>query len=205
MFVAVFESLFHVRLKGIIRNPYSTTDYVINASLVIEGLSHQIQMDLQHIGGESIVNGDIRSLSNLIHILYRCVDMAGRKSRKSRGMARDLSLSFSSDSISTHNSAFIPGDIDGNLRTRFSLGGNLEPRTTQTYFTKERKDKFIDSSLKNDGMWGDADKRATRERWFVDNFRSKEIHYPKSGTENQMMLRKVYLTLYLKTHSHSLT
>ena len=75
MFVAIFESLFQVRLEGIIRNPYSTMDYVINAQLVVDGLSHQIQMDLQHISGESIVNGDIRALSNLIHILYRCVNM----------------------------------------------------------------------------------------------------------------------------------
>ena len=75
MFVAIFESLFQVRLEGIIRNPYTTMDYVINAQLVVDGLSHQIQMDLQHISGESIVNGDVRALSNLIHILYRCVNM----------------------------------------------------------------------------------------------------------------------------------
>ena len=75
MFVAVFESLFQVRLEGIIRHPYTMTDYKINAQLVVDGLSHQIQTDLQHISGESIVNGDIRSVSNLVNILYRCVNM----------------------------------------------------------------------------------------------------------------------------------
>ena len=75
MFVALFESLFKLRLGGIVRNPYSKMDYIINAQLVVDGLSHQIQMDLQHITGESIVAGDLRSLTNLIHILFRCVNM----------------------------------------------------------------------------------------------------------------------------------
>ena len=75
MFVALFESLFKLRLDGIVRNPYSKMDYIINAQLVVDGLSNQIQMDLQHITGESIVAGDLRSLTNLIHILFRCVNM----------------------------------------------------------------------------------------------------------------------------------
>lgn len=36
MFVAVFESLFHVRLEGIIRNPQSRDEYAHNAQRVID-------------------------------------------------------------------------------------------------------------------------------------------------------------------------
>lgn len=36
MFVAVFESLFHVRLEGIIRNPQNREEYAHNAQRVID-------------------------------------------------------------------------------------------------------------------------------------------------------------------------
>ena len=36
MFVAVFESLFHVRLEGIIRNPQNGEEYAHNAQQVID-------------------------------------------------------------------------------------------------------------------------------------------------------------------------
>ncbi len=75
MFVAIFESLFHTRIDGIIRNPTSKTDYEENAQLVVDNLSDQIQMDLKHITGESIVKGDLRALSNLVHILVRIVSI----------------------------------------------------------------------------------------------------------------------------------
>ena len=38
MFVAVFESLFHVRLEGIIRNPQNKDEYAHNAQRVIDRL-----------------------------------------------------------------------------------------------------------------------------------------------------------------------
>jgi hypothetical protein len=75
MFVAVFESLFHVKIDEVIRNPQSKIDYAVNAQLVIDSLSDQIQMDLKHITGQSIVDGDIRALSNLVHILVRIVSI----------------------------------------------------------------------------------------------------------------------------------
>lgn len=78
MFVALFESLFHVRLEGIVRNPYTSMDYTINAQLVVDGLAGQIDMDLQHIDGQSIVKGDVRSISNLVHIFCRCAKIATR-------------------------------------------------------------------------------------------------------------------------------
>lgn len=75
LIVAVFESLFHQRVDGIIRNPRSKDDYERNAQLIIDSLSDQIQVDLKHITGRSIVSGDLRVLSNLIHILVRIVSL----------------------------------------------------------------------------------------------------------------------------------
>lgn len=79
LFVAVFESLFHQRIKGVIRTPQSEKDYEHNAQLVIDSLSDQIQLDLRHITGKSIVSGDIRVLSNLVHILVRIVSLTRYK------------------------------------------------------------------------------------------------------------------------------
>lgn len=75
MIVAVFESLFHQKIDGIVRNPTSIKHYERNAQLVIDSLSDQIQLDLQHITGKSIVSGDLRVLSNLVHILVRIVSL----------------------------------------------------------------------------------------------------------------------------------
>jgi len=75
MFVAVYESLFHVRLEGIIRSPQTKDEYAENAQIVIDGLSQQINLNLQHITGKGIVGGDIRALSNLVHIFVRLVSI----------------------------------------------------------------------------------------------------------------------------------
>lgn len=85
MIVAVFESLFHQRIDGIVRNPKSIIHYERNAQLVIDSLSDQIQLDLQHITGKSIVSGDLRVLSNLVHILVRIVSLTSQESLTSYG------------------------------------------------------------------------------------------------------------------------
>ena len=77
LFVAVYESLFHEKIIGVIRAPKSVDDYENNAQLVIDSLSDQIQLDLKHISGKSIVTRDIRVLSNLVHILLRIVSLTG--------------------------------------------------------------------------------------------------------------------------------
>lgn len=79
LIVAVFESLFHQRVDGVIRNPRSKEDYERNAQLIIDSLSDQIQLDLKHITGRSIVSGDLRVLSNLVHILVRIVSLTRYK------------------------------------------------------------------------------------------------------------------------------
>ena len=56
MFVAIFEAMFQVRLKGIIRKPSHVKDYEHNAQGVIDALGNSIlNMDLSHISGSSIV------------------------------------------------------------------------------------------------------------------------------------------------------
>lgn len=75
LFVAVYESLFHQKIPGVIRNPVSRSEFERNAQLVIDSLSDQIQLDLKHITGRSIVGGDLRVLSNLVHILVRIVSL----------------------------------------------------------------------------------------------------------------------------------
>lgn len=75
MFVAVFESLFRFRVEGINRNPRSREDYAANAQHVINHVSEQIQMDLKHISGHAIVDGEFRALSNLVHIFVRILSI----------------------------------------------------------------------------------------------------------------------------------
>lgn len=71
MFVAVYESLLHIRLDGIIRSPQNRNDYAHNAQILINDLSAKIDVDLQHITGKAISEGDVTSLSNVVDILHR--------------------------------------------------------------------------------------------------------------------------------------
>lgn len=77
LFVAIYEALFQERIYGIIRTPKVYNDYERNAQLVIDSLGDQIQVDLKHINGRSIVTGDLRVLSNLVSILLRIVSLTG--------------------------------------------------------------------------------------------------------------------------------
>lgn len=71
IFVAIFESVYHTRIEGIIRSPVTKEDYEHNAQLVIDRLSEQINSELTHITGEQIVNGDTIALRNLVNIFMR--------------------------------------------------------------------------------------------------------------------------------------
>ena len=113
LFVAVFESLFHLRISGIIRSPKTARDYTVNAQLVIDELSQQIQMDLKHITGESIVHGDLQSISNLVNILFRIVGLTHSVSNREDSefpydgnIETFIAAPKSMDSISTHDSDF---------------------------------------------------------------------------------------------------
>ncbi|GMI20547.1 hypothetical protein TeGR_g13519, partial [Tetraparma gracilis] len=69
MFCAIFEAMFQVRLKGIVRKPSHSKDYEHNAQAVIDALSTSIlNMDLSHISGASIVKGDASAIMNLVDI-----------------------------------------------------------------------------------------------------------------------------------------
>lgn len=99
MVVAVFESLYHNRIDGIIRNPTTRKHYEKNAQLMIDSLSDQINIDLTHISGKSIVEGDLQALSNLVYIFKRIV-----------------TLTTANESLSTIDSS--DEDIDGEKRHR---------------------------------------------------------------------------------------
>ena len=103
--MAVFEALFHVRLTGIVRQPTTKEDYEFNVQRVIDGLGAQINMNLQHIPGRAIVQGDIRALSNLVHIfVHFCPKINdGAKAPAAGGTDRpfEVNLPTDMDSIST--------------------------------------------------------------------------------------------------------
>lgn len=225
MFVALFESLFHVRLEGIVRNPYTSMDYTINAQLVVDGLAGQIDMDLQHIDGQSIVKGDVRSISNLVHIFCRCAKIATRSKKGYGGFSKDLSLDVSG-SISTHDSTFITPpmissrnkpfltsmdemDIIDNVfreesakalqlaRKRLSLEAKLEA-------AKIRRDKFqyskeLRAKSLNNQSWRTT-LRVRQHRWQEENAREHDAFLARKANEEQVMLKRVYKAIIKQLH-----
>jgi hypothetical protein len=77
MFVAVVESLYKMKIDGIIRNPQTKADYIQNAQLMINSLSDQLKVDLSYITGEMIVLGNKEALSNLVSIFMRLLSLTG--------------------------------------------------------------------------------------------------------------------------------
>ncbi|GFN82008.1 centrosomal protein of 95 kda [Plakobranchus ocellatus] len=69
LFVVLYESLFSDRLPGIIRQPLSKEDEVLNCQIVIDVLSTEVVKDsLSHIRGADIVAGDSTAILNLLDI-----------------------------------------------------------------------------------------------------------------------------------------
>ncbi|CAM9724565.1 unnamed protein product [Ectocarpus sp. 4 AP-2014] len=69
MFVAIFEAMFQVRQRGVVRKPAHVHNYVHNAQMVVDALAGPIlNMDLSHITGEAIVRGDTVAIRNLVDI-----------------------------------------------------------------------------------------------------------------------------------------
>lgn len=131
MFVAVYESLFRERVDGIIREPKTKEDYVSNVQRVIDALGVHIQMDLEHIRGSSIVEGDPKTLSNLVHIFIRIIAITGSQESQSteeeptfiddqqQGVpAAAMGDGHEGDSISTHESTFAQEAPGGLPRSR---------------------------------------------------------------------------------------
>ncbi|CAK9016301.1 Centrosomal protein of 95 kDa (Cep95) (Coiled-coil domain-containing protein 45) [Durusdinium trenchii] len=68
MFVAIFETLFNVRLKNVIRKPRVVTDYIANAQLVMTALSESLPIDLSFLSGEAIYHGDPMQIHHMLSI-----------------------------------------------------------------------------------------------------------------------------------------
>jgi hypothetical protein len=70
LFVAVFESLFVVRLRGIVRKPSTETEFQHNANLFLSGLKKMLPKGMvqipPEITAESIVSGSIPSITYMI-------------------------------------------------------------------------------------------------------------------------------------------
>ena len=107
MFVAIFENIFQVRLEGIARVPQTYPDYVGNVQRVIDELSRCAGVDLSHISGESIVDGDRVAIQNLVRVFWRVLSVT--KERSSHLSVHDSGQSqFSSDASRTSRHAYEP-------------------------------------------------------------------------------------------------
>ena len=136
-------------------------------------------------------------------------------------ISRDLSLS-NSDSISTHESAFLSDDDAGPnprqsvhkksgeeifreeavkaaklSRKRFSLEAKLEA-------AKLRREKFNNAKGRQAGAKNTAafmtSRKALQKRWTEDTMREKKSFIARRSNEEQVMLRKVYKGLLKRMH-----
>ena len=231
MFVAVFESLFHVRLEGIIRSPQTKEQYIENAQRVIDGLSQQIQTDLKHITGKSIVQGDIKSLSHLISIFVQIVTITSQESRNispSDGLNgiqkndHDI-ISHGSGSITTHESIF----EDKNHPFNFELMTDefhrihkidIKKLMNKGHFMLQQEEKLEGARKRREKLRAekgryysaanqkraDVSSRSMQQRWIEDRLRDEKSYKLKRSSEEHVMLRKIYKGLLHKMHEWKL-
>ncbi|XP_046855690.1 centrosomal protein of 95 kDa-like [Xenia sp. Carnegie-2017] len=74
-FVAVYEGILGEKITGIVENAVSREQRIDNCDRVILTLSHDVlNVDLSHITGENIVNGDETTIQNLLEIFKELLD-----------------------------------------------------------------------------------------------------------------------------------
>jgi len=213
VFVAVFEALYHARIDGIIRKPTSNEDYEHNAQLVIDNLSDQINIDLTHISGKAIVNGDFRALSNLVHIFMRIVSLAASRESLSTiesaeedfddlGLKRRLT---NNDSISTKDSLLeqmkeeFPHGISPKKSAEVATPSRSARKTPTSTPGKRQPDQekllrsFIDKSLHKVDRQLDFElkqHRAARRRKTLTYIRRSRSSQQNSQAQHIAMLAK---------------
>lgn len=212
MFVAVYESLFHVRVEGIIRSPKSKEDYVSNVQKVIDGLSGQIQMDLQHIKGNLIVEGDVRSLSNLIHIFIRIIAITGsQESQSTRDEDQEDAIfeqagihhfdggdGMDIDSISTHESTFVTID-----NSRVSSQGKNEIDAVLCKFSPEKVRKMCEKDARQLLLTTEAqikqNERAEAARLRRDNtIQAREVRCGNANRKREEVTKRMQQIRWLE-------
>ncbi|CAM9344969.1 unnamed protein product [Ascophyllum nodosum] len=86
MFVAIFEAMFQVRQRGVVRKPAHVHNYVHNAQMVVDALAGPIlNMDLSHITGEAIVRGDTVAIRNLVDIFMGINEVVTKRQGRPQG------------------------------------------------------------------------------------------------------------------------
>ncbi len=102
MFVAIFEAMFRVRVRGIVRVPKYTKDYKENAQLIINALTTAFRVDIAHLNGSLICEGDITAISELVNVFS---DIIWGRIQKRRSRSRSASLTRNKRSTSSGKSS----------------------------------------------------------------------------------------------------
>ncbi|OQR87863.1 hypothetical protein THRCLA_10430 [Thraustotheca clavata] len=95
MSVALFERLFDLRLKGVVREPHSHEDYCNNAQLVIDALAEAVLTeDLSHVNGQLVCDGDLKSIRELVRVLSHVYHMLQRSRHDDASSESDFNQRF---------------------------------------------------------------------------------------------------------------
>ena len=92
MFVAIFESMFRVRVRDIIRVPTYPEDYKRNAQLIIKALTSAFRVEIPAVTGNLICEGDVKAISDVVDVIS---DIIRGKIPKRRNRSRSASLTRS--------------------------------------------------------------------------------------------------------------
>jgi hypothetical protein len=175
-------------------------------------------MDLKHITGESIVRGDLQSISNLVSILFRIVHLTKSASNRSKDsefpdevIETFITAPKSTDSISTHESAFNFGDEDDVITEDPYLNNDFVKKSVKL-FELERKQvsaekrrsrirKVRQTMFTASNQRKAAVSQSTLQARKTEELRKLEKSYLlRKSTDEHVMLRNVYKGLLKKMH-----
>eukprot|EP01038_Epipyxis_sp_PR26KG_P010833 gene10833-14542_t len=219
LFVAVFEALFHARIPEINRNPKVKRDYENNAQFMIDRLSRRILLDLSHITGQKLIEGDLIAIQNLVNIFLGVLSISRSVDGDSESDS-SYNISVISGSITTEDSTFRTlSDFDGNQNS-----GIKPPSLAQGQMFAESKSK-MEKTIENELKLAEAKKRREalkhlnnsqsrfnnfqrdlrsrkilHDRWVVDNERKEMSRNLKLRDQESILLRKFAKQVYKKMH-----
>lgn len=202
IFVLIFEKMFNKKYKNIIRDPQSKEDYAENLQTIINELKWTVAIDLSHIRGKEIVEGDKEKIGYLLNLLMRvCNYMQTSDLRGDQSLGKNTSKS---DSITTEGSLVVTKSVQ-NLIDAKERQFYQQRRLLAAQLRRERvlQQRSQHSAHRNQ-LHQETSARASQQRWREECERDQTAAAVNRRSQEELMFQQVCRGVLNQQHNKQL-